>query len=172
MRCHDTVLRVQKWIVGRGRLARKYIYRGACQAAAVERIGQILFHDQRATRHVDEKGARFHQSQRSCINDSLGLREQRAVQTHDIGLSQQFIDFAPSEVGPLGDRASHLIECNYAKIERQCYFGYAPSNPTKANDSDRLAGQLDQGRFPEGEVLRSGPLSSAGRLTVESNAMT
>jgi hypothetical protein len=91
------------------------------------------------------------------------------VQTHDIGLRQHLADFAPSKVGPIGDGESDLIECDYSELERQCYLGHAPSDPTKTYDSDRLAGQLKQGCFPEGEIHRSRALSGASRLTVKSN---
>jgi len=64
-------------------------------------FSQVLLYNQRATRRVDEKRARFHQGQGPRVDNSLGLREQRAMQTYDIRPRQQFIDFTPSKVGPV-----------------------------------------------------------------------
>src|ERR1700691_4249052 len=93
------------------------------------------------------------------------------METHEIGLPHQFIDFTPSKVGPVGNRASYLIGSKYAHLECHCYLGYAPSNLTQAHYSDRLSCQLDQGHFPEGEILGSRPLSSAARLAVKGHVM-
>jgi hypothetical protein len=80
------------------RLGAEHIQRGARQVAAVQQRQQVVVHQVRAARHVDDIAARLQARQRVAVEDVLRVRRQRQqVDQHAAGRQEVVEALPPAE---------------------------------------------------------------------------
>ena len=81
--------RIEQNIAVLRRLGRQHVETGAGDHALAQRVGERGFIDNAATRGVDDAGALLHRRQLFRADHVLGLRRQRQIERHNVGLAQQ-----------------------------------------------------------------------------------
>ena len=119
MRREDAVFRRQERIVRPNRLCIDYIQSRGCQLAAVQRICNVLLHDQLSAGVVKENRAALHFCDRFFIDKSRVFGRQVAVERHHIRLRKQGIQINILADGMAGIVGIDIV-CQNAHAHRLC----------------------------------------------------
>ena len=156
---------MQQRIVAADRLGGDHIQPRACDLAAVERVRQILLHDERAAAVVDEDDAVLHLCDRVPVDDALGFGEQRAVQGNHVGLMQQGIEIRILRDFAAGIRfAAPGGEDAHPHCLGDAAGGLADS--PEADDAHGFTRELNERVVPKGPVRRTFPAARMHRFGV------
>ena len=129
------------------RLELEDVQPGAGDPAGGQRPGQRRLVHQWAAAGVDQDRGGLHQSQRTFVDQVMGLRGQRGVQRDEIGSGQQLVQLHPARpharhrtflAGGVEDRHVEAVLCPP---------GDGRADPSHADDAERLAGHIQAHRF-------------------------
>ena len=162
---NQAVFGLQQGVILPDRLGGDHVQPGGVHLAAVQRVGQILFHHQLATAVVDDDHAVLHFFNIGLVDDALSLREQGAVQGDHVGSMQQSVQIhiIPNFLPVLPDAAA---VGNDLHAQGSGNAACSLADAAEADDAHGFALQLDQGGVPEAPVRVGRPAALMDGLAV------
>ena len=145
VRREQEVGRVAQRRVGRQRLLREDVQRGARELARAQRRDERLLVDERAARGVDEQRAGPQQRQARRVDQAARRRRDRQVEADDVGHRERRLDRLGLLGAELGDalRGHERVVGDGAHAERARPRGHEPADAAEAEQRERLVGELD-----------------------------
>ena len=162
---------LEQGVISPDRLSGHHVQAGSPHFAGIQRLLQILFHNQRASGVIEDDYPVLHLCNGIPVNHSRGIGKQRTVKGYHIGHTVQFIQISVTAVFIFQGLIPVSIIGQDLHAKGLGNAGRSLPNPPKSYDAHGLSRQLNQRIIPETPVRTALPPAFTDSLAVMADMM-
>jgi hypothetical protein len=147
----------------------KYIQTSTRDAAFVQSLGKIGFHDQGTATCIQEESGFLHQSEALEVDKATSLRCKRTMKRDYVAISEESLNRNCADVR--FSRVRTTGGCKDVHAERARDTTDLRADTAVSNDAEIQACEFDERKIPVTEIRAGGPASVANGLGVVSDSI-